>query len=191
MAYVVAELGKAVRNGTTDRWTWDMVATAFNDQTNQERTSDACRLKWSELATQEEYYRNIYPPSRYDRHETARRFSGSRRRIARQKKFTPEEDAMLMQLVRQRGKNQWKEIAQLLNENISKSLNDRKLGIQCEERYNNYLDSIVRPFTPEDESLMGLVREYGENQWEIIASELDNERTGIQCRDRYRLLSIT
>ena len=62
LANVVEELVDAGKNGAISHWTWDMVATAFNRITNQDRTGDDCRNKWSELAEQDVRYARIYTP---------------------------------------------------------------------------------------------------------------------------------
>ena len=109
---------------------WDTVADQFNRLTNEDRTSEACKLKCHKLAEQDEEFRSIYDPSRYnlDRSEAARR---------RGRRFTQDEDRALMRLV-QLNKDQWGRIQW---EAVAQSLNARKSARQCRDRYRNYLQS--------------------------------------------------
>ena len=113
-------------------------------------------------------------------------FSGSGRRS----KFTPEEDATIIRLVRQYSRNSGV-IPREAWEAIERSLGNRKTARQCKNRYYDYLKTPpnATPFTTEEnESLIRLVQEVGEKEWATIAGLLGNRRTATQCKIKYRHL---
>ena len=96
-------------------------------------------------------------------------------------KFTPEEDAKLIQLVKQIGPCMW--------DTIALSMPGRK-GRQCRDRYMNYLSPAVNlDQWTEDEDKM-LIEKFGVfgSQWSKI-SKFFNGRTGSALKNRwnYRL----
>ncbi|OHT13957.1 Myb-like DNA-binding domain containing protein [Tritrichomonas foetus] len=97
------------------------------------------------------------------------------------KKFTPEEDAMLLKLVKQIGACKW--------DTIALSMPGRK-GRQCRDRYMNYLNPNVNhdEWTAEEDALLSKkVSEYG-TRWSKISKFFDG-RTGPALKNRwnYRL----
>ena len=97
------------------------------------------------------------------------------------KKFTPEEDATLLKLVKKIGPCKWNTIAL--------SMPGRK-GRQCRDRYMNYLSPNVKLdewTADEDRLLIEKVKKYG-TRWSSI-SKFFNGRTGSALKNRwnYRL----
>lgn len=100
------------------------------------------------------------------------------------KKFTAEEDAMLLKLVKKYGACKW--------DNIALSMPGRK-GRQCRDRYMNYLNPTVKndEWTLEEDSmLIEKVKEFGP-KWAKI-SKFFQGRTGPALKNRwnYRLSRI-
>ena len=85
--------------------------------------------KWYNLAEQDEEFRRIYNPSRYnlDRSEAGRRGWVSRN----SRRFTQHEDESLMRLVQEHGERKWVTIARLLDAGKSPR--------QCKVRYRHLL----------------------------------------------------
>ena len=78
-------------------------------------------------------------------------------------KFKPEEDKLLLKLVQEHGKKDWKKISKLMG-----SRNSR----QCRERWRNYLRPEVLQTNWTEEEDMLLLRKYEEigPKWNIIGS---------------------
>jgi hypothetical protein len=96
-------------------------------------------------------------------------------------KFSPEEDELLVSLVREYGVKDWIKVASLMG-----TRNPR----QCRERYKNYLDPDLRRggWTPqEDELLEAKYKEYGV-KWNKIARFFVN-RSDISLRNRWQVLA--
>ncbi|KAJ6217521.1 hypothetical protein RDWZM_008678 [Blomia tropicalis] len=99
--------------------------------------------------------------------------------IKMRKKWTPEEDTNLIELIKIHGLK-WTKIA-----NYMKGRN----GQQCAGRWNNVLDPKILKgswTSEEDEKLEKLIKKYG-SKWSIIAQNMGN-RSSLQCRDRWNLL---
>jgi len=93
------------------------------------------------------------------------------------KKFTPEEDAILLDLVKQYGEGCWSKIAEKMGDRNRKQVRDR---------YQNFLkpDKNVQFFSPEEDSkILALVAEHGK-QWNLIAKNLPG-RNPHQIKSRY------
>lgn len=99
--------------------------------------------------------------------------------------FTCEEDKLLLQLVENYGKNDWKAISILM-----KKFNFNRNTRQCKDRYYHYLDpSIKQNFEwtkEEDDLLLNKVIEIG-NKWKTMESFFPG-RTEISLRNRFKLL---
>jgi hypothetical protein len=106
--------------------------------------------------------------------------SGSQRKITR-RKFTPEEDDQLRQLVACFGTNAWPEIANgMVNRNVR----------QCRDRWNHYLSSAAAapPWTAEEDApLLRTVERLG-FQWRSVTGLWAN-RSELEVQQRWRALS--
>lgn len=104
------------------------------------------------------------------------RYREALNRGARHRKFTPEEDKHLVELVKNYGKN-WAEIAKQMGNRTKK---------QCKERYINYLDPTIdqSPFTPEEDKFIIEKHKILGSKWEIIAHFLPG-RTPNQVKNRW------
>ena len=99
------------------------------------------------------------------------------RKTKSKKKFTPEEDKIIIEQVKARGEKGWKHIA----ENVP-----GRTARQCRERWVNYLSPNVSlaPWTKEeDELLTKLVSEFGQ-QWSKISSNF-KFRTDVMLKNRW------
>ena len=83
----------------------------------------------------------------------------------RTRKWTPEEDALMIQLVQQYGTRHWG--------NIGKALTGRT-GKQCRERWHNQLDPSINkaPWTQEEEELLITLHNQLGNKWAEIAKQI-------------------
>ena len=83
----------------------------------------------------------------------------------RTRKWTPEEDALMIQLVEQFGTRHWG--------NIGKALTGRT-GKQCRERWHNQLDPSINkaPWTQEEEELLITLHNSLGNKWAEIAKQI-------------------
>lgn len=96
--------------------------------------------------------------------------------------WTLNEDKMLLHIVSKGGMGNWIEIA--------KELETNRTPFQCLSRFQRSLNAsiIKNEWTPrEDKELRNAVAEYGESNWQVVASTLEG-RTGTQCSNR--LVSI-
>ena len=94
-------------------------------------------------------------------------------------KFTAEEDARLIDLVRIHGNKAWKKIASIMKTRTTR---------QCRERYINYLSPNVTngPWTAEEELLLiEKVQEMGP-RWPKIAKYFQS-RSDVNIKNRYAL----
>ena len=190
LADVVRELVNSVSN-----WTWKMVATEFNSQTNQEKTPGACRAEWSRLLKQNPRYREIYDP------RVGSWTDGDKEHLA----------DIVRELVRAGNSINWNTVAVQFNHRTNKNrtagacskewiklagqdphyrnIYDPTSNARSEAARRGWVSRNSRQFTQhEDESLMRLVQEHGERKWMRIAELLGNGRTDIQCKFRYRYL---
>jgi hypothetical protein len=97
------------------------------------------------------------------------------------RKFTAEEDRLLMEGVAEFGENNWKRTAAKVG-----TRNCR----QCRERWKNYLDPSVSQDAwsiEEDELLREKCHEMG-SQWSLIAKHFP-ARTDVNCRNRWVFLT--
>lgn len=95
-------------------------------------------------------------------------------------KFSPEEDAKLLNLVQQYGAKNWIKISQLME-----TRNPR----QCRERYNNYINPNLRKDEwkkEEDDLIEEKVLEFGP-KWNKISKFFDN-RSDYSIRNRWMML---
>ncbi|KAI3515764.1 hypothetical protein L1887_14668 [Cichorium endivia] len=89
------------------------------------------------------------------------------------------EDKKLLYTVQNRGLSNWIEIAE--------SLGTNRTPFQCLSRFQRSLNAsiIKNEWTPvEDEELRNAVAEYGDTNWQLVASTLEG-RTGTQCSNRW------
>ncbi|XP_076887053.1 uncharacterized protein LOC143537090 [Bidens hawaiensis] len=94
--------------------------------------------------------------------------------------WTVNEDKKLLHIVSNRGISNWIEIAMELNTN--------RTPFQCLSRFQRSLNaSIIKAewTSSEDNELRRAVAEYGEANWQLVASTLDG-RTGTQCSNRWK-----
>jgi hypothetical protein len=98
------------------------------------------------------------------------------KKIKNQKKWTREEDDMLIVLAEKFNEKHWKEIAKRFS---------KKNSLQCFSRYKRIRPGIVKGSWKKDEDLkiMDLVRKYGKS-WSKISKMLGT-RNGKQIRDRF------
>ena len=98
-------------------------------------------------------------------------------------KFTPEEDELLKEQVKEHGEKGWRKIAEHLPGRTAR---------QCRERWVNYLTPKVSlaPWTAEEDLLLNsLVAEHGK-QWSKISSFFPS-RTDVQLKNRYNSVKRT
>jgi hypothetical protein len=97
------------------------------------------------------------------------------------RKFTPEEDDRLTQIVTRLGESNWKKIASQMG-----SRNSR----QCRERWKNYLTPCLNkdPWSPEEDAL--LLQKFSElgSQWSLIAKFFPL-RTDVNIKNRWVVLN--
>ncbi|OHT09482.1 hypothetical protein TRFO_04569 [Tritrichomonas foetus] len=98
--------------------------------------------------------------------------SSGKRKGGAKKKFTPEEDKILKEVVRDISTNNWNAVAQEL---------PGRNGRQCRERWNNYVNPKFKKgsFTPEEDDLLD--KKYAElgPRWHLIASFFPNRSCNI------------
>ncbi|KAK1429304.1 hypothetical protein QVD17_11510 [Tagetes erecta] len=90
------------------------------------------------------------------------------------------EDKRLLHIVSNRGISNWIKIAMQLKTN--------RTPFQCLARFQRSLNAsiIKNEWTPpDDEELRKAVAEYGETNWQLVASTLEG-RTGTQCSNRWK-----
>ncbi|XP_037018911.2 transcriptional activator Myb isoform X1 [Artibeus jamaicensis] len=93
-------------------------------------------------------------------------------------RWTREEDEKLKKLVEQNGTDDWKVIANYLQ---------NRTDVQCQHRWQKVLNPelIKGPWTKEeDQRVIELVQKYGPKRWSVIAKHLKG-RIGKQCRERW------
>ena len=80
------------------------------------------------------------------------------------KKWTPEDDKLLMTLVEKHGTHRWSQVGVLCGRN----------GKQCRERWHNQLDPSIKksPWTKHEEKLLNMYHEKLGNKWAAIAKFL-------------------
>jgi hypothetical protein len=101
------------------------------------------------------------------------------RRQAQQ--WTPKEDARLIDAVRRFGHQNWKSVADLI---------DNRTASQCSQRWQRRLNPKISHDqwkAEEDANLVKLVSKYGLKSWVKISSQLGT-RSDVQCRYRYQQL---
>lgn len=97
--------------------------------------------------------------------------------IRHSNRFTPQEDALLKELVKNKQNKTWKEIAQFL---------PGRTACQCRDRYNQYLfkDVVSKPWTvDEDRIIIEKYREFGPH-WVKISQFLPG-RSGNNVKNRW------
>ena len=98
-------------------------------------------------------------------------------------KFSPEEDELLKEQVKENGEKGWRKIAEHLPGRTAR---------QCRERWVNYLSPNVSlaPWTAEEDILLNtLVAEHGKH-WSKISSFFPS-RTDVQLKNRYNSVKRT
>ena len=96
------------------------------------------------------------------------------------RKFTMEEDAIILSMVEQKGTKSWKEIAASLNNRTAR---------QCRERWKHYLSQQIKqePWSAEEDAILdSKFKEFG-SKWSIIAQSLPG-RTDVNIKNRWALL---
>ena len=98
------------------------------------------------------------------------------KKVINQKKWSNEEDVLLINIVKENNEKNWKKIS---------SYFQNKNPLQCFSRYKRIKPGIRRGFwrKEEDELILSLIKKYGKN-WSKI-SNLIKTRNGKQIRDRY------
>ncbi|EAX95540.1 Myb-like DNA-binding domain containing protein [Trichomonas vaginalis G3] len=99
------------------------------------------------------------------------------RKGAKKHKFTPEEDQLLLDLVKKYGLFDWESIAEEMEDRTAR---------QCRDRWNYYLNPDVRNnnWTEEEEKL--LLKKYARYgpKWSLISKFFDN-RTDVNIKNHY------
>jgi hypothetical protein len=96
-------------------------------------------------------------------------------------KFSPEEDALLMRIIREHGAKDWVKVASFM-----RTRNPR----QCRERYKNYLNPDLRrgDWTLEEDRLLELKHQECGAKWNKIGRFFVN-RSDISLRNRWMILA--
>lgn len=103
-----------------------------------------------------------------------------KRSLKLKRKFTEDEDQLILSMYVQQGIHDWKKIAKKLYKRTAR---------QCRERYNHYLANEPKQdeWTSEEDSiLLNQYNIYGP-KWTLISKELPG-RTSINAKNRYALL---
>ena len=119
--------------------------------------------------------REIMPPC--DSHQTI----PSKKAKQQKAKFTPSEDQLILNFVKENGPHMWGRLSQ--------SLLPERTPRQIRERWVNYLCPNVshEPFTEEeDRKILDLVERFGK-RWSVISQNFD-DRTDVQIKNRHALL---
>lgn len=93
-------------------------------------------------------------------------------------RWTPEEDASLVEAVRRHGTSRWSTIQTMV---------PGRTDVQCRERWTNILDPSLQqgPWTPaEDKILIDLVRRHGQGRWSAVAAAMPTSRTDNQVKKK-------
>ena len=98
------------------------------------------------------------------------------KKVINQKKWSNEEDELLIKIVQENNEKNWKKISTYFH---------NKNPLQCFSRYKRIKPGIRKGFwqKEEDELILSLIKKYGKN-WSKI-SHLIKTRNGKQIRDRY------
>jgi len=98
------------------------------------------------------------------------------RKVKNQKKWTREEDELLISLAEKYNEKHWKEISKMF---------ENKNSLQCFSRYKRIRPGIIKGSwkKEEDQEILRLVHKYGK-AWSKI-SKILNTRNGKQIRDRF------
>lgn len=108
-----------------------------------------------------------------------------RNQNSKKKAFTPEEDKLLLDLIKINGVGNWKKISLNMQKN-----NFHRNGRQCRDRYYHYLDpSIISccDWTPEEDHLILKIVEEEGKKWKGM-EKIFPGRTEVSLRNRYNLL---
>ena len=107
-------------------------------------------------------------------------FTFLKKKNTTRKKFTPEEDQQLLQLVEKYGEYNWERIAAMLGNRNAR---------QCHDRWKFYINPNLNkaPFSREEDSLLiQLVMKYG-GMWVQISKHFKN-RSDVQMKNRWKTL---
>lgn len=105
--------------------------------------------------------------------------SGFRKKAQR---WTPEEDARLLEAIQNLGTDNWNAVALQVGNGRTKS--------QCAQRWHRCLDPGLCKSNwdrSEEEHLIAAVNQFGDKAWTKVAQEMKN-RSDVQCRFRYKFL---
>nr|XP_043613164.1 myb-like protein L isoform X2 [Erigeron canadensis] len=94
--------------------------------------------------------------------------------------WTTQEDKKLLYIIQKQGFSNWI--------NVAKELKTNRTPFQCLSRFQRSLNAsiIKNEWTPSDDKELRLaVAEYGETNWQLVASTLEG-RTGTQCSNRWK-----
>ncbi|KAI3780237.1 hypothetical protein L2E82_10208 [Cichorium intybus] len=137
----------------------------------EEMRSFLPKVNWEQLASM--YLTNRTGP------ECQSRWMNLEDPLINHESWSLSEDKKLLYTVQNRGLSNWIEIAE--------SLGTNRTPFQCLSRFQRSLNAsiIKNEWTPpEDEELRTAVAEYGDTNWQLVASTLEG-RTGTQCSNRW------
>ena len=104
--------------------------------------------------------------------------TGKQKKTKINRRFKPEEDELLKELVRKYGENDWRRISRLMKNRSVR---------QCKDRWLQYLSPAANrsPWTMKEETqLLSLVKQYGKD-WKVIAYSFPG-RPIAQLRNKYK-----
>ncbi|KAK9929564.1 hypothetical protein M0R45_026658 [Rubus argutus] len=134
------------------------------------------KVNWQQLAA-------MYVPSRSGE-ECKARWLNWEDPLINHEPWTVDEDKNILELVQEKGVNDWIDIAAALL--VRKGTN--RTPFQCLARYQRSLNASIlkHEWTKDDDAKLGsAVEAFGEGDWQSVASSLEG-RTGTQCSNRWK-----